>query len=264
MLSIEENEEYWVAVDQGRRALVPLVKRAHGYLERLTDIHRLDRLRYIAGHRAMKSNSNGTSERDLVFRADAWKLYKELASKTSQFYAEFDAFVVNVAASSVQLRTFLPAHEIDSLRGKLHPTAIESTCKVVLRTAERVEEFWTARPQSLAHEATPRNSGHDPEPDSQATPSRTDSTAVLRRLPLHLPVPKRGPSSAKMTREQWVDENWPSRLKQARGTDLQKVAAQRYDVSVETYKKWEQGVRPPARRYMDTVRQFTAHLESKT
>ncbi len=67
-----------------------------------------------------------------------------------------------------------------------------------------------------------------------------------------------------MTRERWVDEKWPSRLKQARGTDLQKVAAERFGVSTETYKKWEQGVRPPAPRYMDEVRQFTAHLESKT
>jgi hypothetical protein len=87
---------------------------------------------------------------------------------------------------------------------------------------------------------------------------------VLRRLPLHLPVPKRGPSSAKMTRERWVDEKWPSRLKQVRGTDPQKVAAELCGVSVETYKKWEQGVRPPAPRCMDAVRQFTAYLESKT
>jgi hypothetical protein len=50
-LSIEECGEYWVAVDQSRRALVPLVKRAQGYLERLTDIHRLDRLRYNASER---------------------------------------------------------------------------------------------------------------------------------------------------------------------------------------------------------------------
>jgi DNA-binding transcriptional regulator YiaG len=67
-----------------------------------------------------------------------------------------------------------------------------------------------------------------------------------------------------MTRERWVDEKWPSRLKQARGTDLQKVAAERFGVSTETYKKWEQGVRPPAPRYMDLVCQFTAYLESKT
>ena len=263
-MSIEEHEEYWVAVDQGRRALVPLVKTAQGYLERLTDIRRLDRLRYDAGERAKRSNSNGSTDQHRAFRASAWKLHDTLASKTSQFYAEFGAFIRDVEAVVVQLPKVLPAHEIDNLKGKFHPVAIQSSCTEVLRVAERVEEFWRGRPQSLAREATPRNSGHDQEPDSQATPSWTDSTAVLRRLPLNLPVPKRGPSSAKMTRERWVDENWPNRLKQARGTDLQKVAAQRYDVSVETYKKWEQGVRPPARRYMDLVRQFTAHLESKT
>jgi hypothetical protein len=87
---------------------------------------------------------------------------------------------------------------------------------------------------------------------------------VLRRLPLHLPIPKRGPSSEKMTKKRWVDEKWPGRLKQARGTDPQKVAAQRCGVSIETYKKWEQGVRPPAPRCMDAVRQFTADFKSET
>jgi hypothetical protein len=86
---------------------------------------------------------------------------------------------------------------------------------------------------------------------------------VLRRLPLHLPVPKRGPSSEKMTPERWVAEKWPGRLKQARGTDPQKVAAEHCGVSTEAYKKWEQGRRPPAPRYMDAVRQFTAHLKSE-
>jgi len=93
---------------------------------------------------------------------------------------------------------------------------------------------------------------------------RYDLDEVLRRLPGHLPVAKREPSSEKMTRERWIDERWPSRLKQARGTDPQKVAAQRCGVSLETYKKWEQGVRPPAARCMDAVRQFTADLKSAT
>lgn len=87
---------------------------------------------------------------------------------------------------------------------------------------------------------------------------------VLRRLPLHLPVSKRGPPSEKMTKKRWVDEKWPSRLRHARGTDPQKVAAQRCGVSTETYKKWEQGVRPPAPRCMDAVRQFTSDLKSET
>jgi hypothetical protein len=92
---------------------------------------------------------------------------------------------------------------------------------------------------------------------------RYDLREVLRRLPLHLPVAKREPSAEKMTKERWVDEQWPSRLKQARGSDPQKVAAQRCGVSTETYKKWEQGVRPPAPRCMDAVRQFTADLKSE-
>jgi hypothetical protein len=86
---------------------------------------------------------------------------------------------------------------------------------------------------------------------------------VLRRLPLHLPGPRPGRPSKAMTKERWVGENWPSRLKLVRGTDPQKVAAEHCGVSVETYKKWEQGVRPPAPRYMDVVRQFTAHLNSE-
>jgi hypothetical protein len=67
-----------------------------------------------------------------------------------------------------------------------------------------------------------------------------------------------------MTRERWVDEKWPKRLKQARGTDPQKVAADRFGVGTETYKKWEQGVRPLAPRYMGIILEFTADLESKT
>ena len=93
---------------------------------------------------------------------------------------------------------------------------------------------------------------------------RYDLHDVLRRLPLHLPGPKREQSSEKMTKERWVDEEWPSRLKRVRGSDPQKVAAQRCGVSFETYRKWEQGVRPPAPRYMDAVRQFTADLKSET
>ena len=67
-----------------------------------------------------------------------------------------------------------------------------------------------------------------------------------------------------MKQPRWGEEQWPSRLKQARGTDPQKVAAQRFGVSVETYKKWEQGARPPAPRHMDAVRQFTAASKSET
>jgi DNA-binding transcriptional regulator YiaG len=93
---------------------------------------------------------------------------------------------------------------------------------------------------------------------------RYDLPEVLRRLPLHLPIAKREPSAEKMTKPRWVEEQWPSRLKQARGADPQKVAAQRFGVSVETYKKWEQGARPPAPRHMDAVRQFTAASKSET
>jgi hypothetical protein len=233
------------------------VERSRQYLRDLQKILRLNWRRQAAGRRVLLSNSRGATDRDKAFQLKARKVHDALCAKASQFDAEFAAFMRDVDAVFVQLRIVLPTHEIDNLKGKLHPAAIESTCNVVLRIAERVEEFWKERPQSLAHEATPRNSGHDPERDSQATPSWTDSTTVLRGLPLHLPVPKRGSSSANMTRERWVDEKWPSRLKQARGTDLQKVAAERLGVSTETYKKWEQGVRPPAPRNMNAVRQFT-------
>ena len=91
-----------------------------------------------------------------------------------------------------------------------------------------------------------------------------DLPEVLRRLPLHLPVAKRETSAEKMTKKRWVAEKWPSRLKQARGGDPQKVAAQRCGVSIETYKKWEQGVRPPAPRCMDAARQFTGDRKSET
>ena len=93
---------------------------------------------------------------------------------------------------------------------------------------------------------------------------RDDLPEVLRRLPLHLPVIKQEPPAEKMTKERWFDEQWPRRLKQIRGADPQTVAAQRCGVSVETYKKWEQGVRPPAPRCMDAVRQFTADIKLET
>jgi hypothetical protein len=94
---------------------------------------------------------------------------------------------------------------------------------------------------------------------------RYDLPEVLRRLPLHLPVAQRKPSAEEqMTKRRWVEEQWPRRLKQARGTNPQKVAAQGFGVSVETYKKWEQGVRPPAPRHMGAVRQFTADIKFET
>ena len=94
---------------------------------------------------------------------------------------------------------------------------------------------------------------------------RYDLPEVLRRLPLHLPVAQRKPSAEEqMTKRRWVEEQWPRRLKQARGTNPQKVAAQGFGVSVETYKKWEQGVRPPAPRHMGAVRQFTADTKLET
>jgi hypothetical protein len=87
---------------------------------------------------------------------------------------------------------------------------------------------------------------------------------VLLRLPRHLPGSKRLPSSEKMTLDRWVAEKWPRRLKEARGTDPQKVAAEICGVDVETYKKWEQGVRPPAPRNMVAVRRFTSQLNPET
>jgi hypothetical protein len=87
---------------------------------------------------------------------------------------------------------------------------------------------------------------------------------VLLRLPLHLPLPKRPSSSGKMTLERWVSEKWPTLLRQVRGSDPQKAAAQTCGVSVETYKKWEQGMRPPAPRNMVAVRRFTSQLNSET
>ena len=87
---------------------------------------------------------------------------------------------------------------------------------------------------------------------------------VLLRLPLHLPLSKRPPSSEKMTLERWVSEKWPTLLRQVRGSDPQKAAAQTCGVSVETYKKWEQGKKPPAPRNMVAVRRFTSQLNSET
>ena len=77
---------------------------------------------------------------------------------------------------------------------------------------------------------------------------------VLSRLHLYLPDLKQLQSSDKMTKEQWIEENWPERLRQARGTDPQKVAAKRFDASTEAYKKWEEGVRPPAPKFMTIIR----------
>jgi hypothetical protein len=95
--------------------------------------------------------------------------------------------------------------------------------------------------------------------------SRTrDLEDVLRRLPLHLPISKQKPSSEKMTKKRWVDEKWPRLLKQVRGTDPQKMAAQRCGVSLEAYKKWEEGVRPPAPKNMGAVRHFIAESKSET
>jgi hypothetical protein len=64
-------------------------------------------------------------------------------------------------------------------------------------------------------------------------------------------------SIGKMTKEAWVQNGWPDKLKEARGTRTQKEAAgQCGGVSVETYKKWEQGARPPKPSNLPAVLRF--------
>ena len=135
-MSTEEYEESWVVLDRSRRALEPLVERSRQYLGDLQKILRLNWRRQAAGRRVLISNSRGATERDKAFQLKARKVHDALNAKASQFNAEFAAFIRDVDAVLVQLRIVLPTHEIDNLRGKLHPAAIESTCKVVLRTAE--------------------------------------------------------------------------------------------------------------------------------
>lgn len=85
--------------------------------------------------------------------------------------------------------------------------------------------------QSVEHasraEALDRPAGPDVRADRQ--PART--------LP--------SPSPPAMSKEEWVRDGWPGKLKQARGSRTQKEAALECGVSVETYKKWEQGAHPP-------------------
>lgn len=87
---------------------------------------------------------------------------------------------------------------------------------------------------------------------------------VLSGLHLYLPDLKQLQSPDKMTKERWIGENWPERLRQARGADPQKVAAERFHASTDAYKKWEEGARPPAPRYMTIIRKVIGDLESKT
>ena len=142
-------EKYWQVVEDSRAALKPLAERVRGYKERLPYIRRVYSLRYIAGNRAMRSNSNGTTERNRIFRTSAWKLHESLASKASQSVAEFDGLRRDVEALVPKLRIVIPAHEIDSLPGKFHPAAIDTACEELLRLEGRVEEFWRCRPQKL-------------------------------------------------------------------------------------------------------------------
>jgi len=83
-----------------------------------------------------------------------------------------------------------------------------------------------------------------------------DLEEVLRRLPEYLPATNPKPVSKVMTWERWVHEHWPGLLKRVRGSEPQKLAAERCGVSAETYRKWEAGVRPPAAAHMDAVRKF--------
>ena len=165
-----------------------------------------------------------------------------MEGKQSQSNEEFAAFIRDAAVVFEQLRTVLPKHEMEKLNGKLHPGAIESTCNVVLQVAELVEEYWAAHRESLSQEAPSRtrNSKRAPQRPGQ-TSSSADSTAKVRRSLRHRLVPKRKLSSERMTKEQWLKKRWPAQLKNARGADPQKIAADRCRVSVETYKKWEQG-----------------------
>jgi len=151
-------EEYGRAAEESRLALVPLVERVQSYTKKLPRIRRVYRLRYMASHRAMKSNSNCTTEQSQIFRASAWKLHESLSSKASQFIAEFDGLRREVESLVPKLRIVLPAHEIDSLAGKFHPAAIESACEEILRLEARLEEFLPSRPQ-------PGKRRHGPKPD---------------------------------------------------------------------------------------------------
>jgi DNA-binding XRE family transcriptional regulator len=99
--------------------------------------------------------------------------------------------------------------------------------------------------------------GHSVEHASRAEaldrPAGPDVRAERQRArTLPSPSPPAGNSAVRtltlnprMSKEKWVRDGWPGKLKQARGSRTQKEAARECGVSVETYKKWEQGAHPP-------------------
>jgi hypothetical protein len=92
---------------------------------------------------------------------------------------------------------------------------------------------------------------------------KCDLDEVLRRVPQYLPITKPNRPSKRMTLERWVAEKWPSLIKRVRGTDTQKEAAGKFGVSVEAYKKWEEGKRPPAARNMAAVHRVITRAASE-
>ena len=109
--------------------------------------------------------------------------------------------------------------------------------------------------QSVEHASRAEALDRPAEPDVRAERQRA------RTLPS--PSPPAGNSAVRtltlnprMSKEKWVQDWWPGKLKQVRGSRTQKEAARECGVSVETYKKWEQGAHPPNASNLPAVFRF--------
>jgi len=175
------------------------------------------------------------------------------------FYNMFPVTLSPPACKSVLRTTNLPVPERDYYLSKLFqflyvPLEIKFQLEYPTEVTEAVEKFLDEIPAEYLERLA--------EFDFAGFLNDTFNYGLeemLTRLPIYLlPVGKQKSSSYPTRKERWVRERWPDLLKRARGTDPQKVAAAQCGVSTETYKKWEQGVRPPAQRNMAAVRQFVA------
>ena len=130
-LALPPEQEFWNAVQQTNDILAPLFTQAAQYLSMFPKLKRLVQRRDWARDRL--------GSRKLGKRARL--LFDVRNAKVNEFYDEFRSFTRKVVRAFRALQQVLPAPEIASLEAEVNPSDIRSTCRVVQRVAERLNQL---------------------------------------------------------------------------------------------------------------------------
>jgi DNA-binding transcriptional regulator YiaG len=123
-------------------------------------------------------------------------------------------------------------------------------------------EYWNAQVMSQEDTYDVIRAGESDETPLDPTAAQMTFDGFAERLQAHIdlvihsipsdqapaPAAQQTTVDPKTLRKVWVKKKWPAKLKEARIAlgQSQKQAAPLCHVSLETYKKWEQGRRPPS------------------